>query len=170
MALNKITAKAAAPVPITSATPVSSHTLRSTVKSRNADGREIIEPPRQCHCAHAVRYAPSPMPIAVPVRSTLAHDCPLACPEPACLCESLAILPAVCRLCPMFSPAGLRVPIDRQVRQYCCASAQVDRPHTQSSLPHSQVHQPPAAKVDAAAGEVLLAPPVSYTHLTLPTK
>src|SRR5580658_4554693 len=44
IARNRITAKAAAPVPITIATPVSSHTRRSTVKSRKTEDREFIEP------------------------------------------------------------------------------------------------------------------------------
>src|SRR5579863_3153919 len=44
MARSSNTARPAAPVPMTSATTVSSHTRRSTVKSRNADGLDLIEP------------------------------------------------------------------------------------------------------------------------------
>ena len=45
MARRSTTASAAAPAPITRDTAVSSHTRLSTVKSRRAEGRDLIEPP-----------------------------------------------------------------------------------------------------------------------------
>ena len=125
--------RAAAPVPITSATPVSSHTRRSTVKSRKAEGRDLIGPPRQRDRAHESLCAPKPVQAVAPARLAPAHDPLSTGQEPACLCASLAKSLASYPRGPQCVPAGLRALSDQQVQPYCCVSIQAARPRTRLS-------------------------------------
>src|ERR1039458_62424 len=105
------TARALAPMPIKSATTVSNHTLRSTVKSRNADGLDFIGNSFRQGFEHVRECASKPLPVAVPDRSIRAHDRLQVDPELARPCASLVKSLSAGQPCPRLAPAALRAPI-----------------------------------------------------------
>src|SRR5664279_3655925 len=121
IALRSRTAKTAAPIPINSATPLSSHTLRFTVKSRSADGCDLIGSSSQQSLVRPFQSASRPLRGAVPSLSALAHDLLRAYPGPARPCVSLLESPAAGQQYLRFAPATLRAPTDRPTRPRCDA-------------------------------------------------
>src|ERR1035438_1413196 len=116
------TAKTAAPIPIKSATPLSSHTLRFTVKSRSADGCDLIGSSSQQNLARPSQCASIPSLGAGPSLSALVHGLPPAYSGPTRPFASLLESPAAGQQYLRFAPADLRAPTYRPTRPRCDAA------------------------------------------------